>query len=85
VLFIRFWLDALASIVFLLKGESRSFLAVWQGRREFSRIKKEFRADRAANLAATRLEEIPEMYQGSLLVAYYLRHVRTFENLMLHA
>lgn len=78
IMFIRFWLDALASFVFLLKGESGSFRAVWQARFEFCRIKKDFSADRTANLLATTLDPIPEQYPGSVLVNYYLRHVRSF-------
>ena len=81
VLFIRFWLDALASLVFLLKGEGRSFLAVWKGRRAFVRIRKEFAEDRKQNIAATILDPIPEQYQGSLLAAYYLRKMRKFSQM----
>ena len=81
VFFLRFWLDALASLVFLLKGEGRSFLAVWQARREFRRIRQDFAADRIANLAASRLDPIPEMYSGSLLVAYHLKKLRSFAQL----
>lgn len=80
-LFIRFWLDALASFVFLAKGEVRSFRAVWQARRAFRRLKKDFAADRAANLAATVVDPIPEQYPGSLLAAYHLRRIRHFSNL----
>ena len=82
VMFLRFWLDALASLVFLLKGEGRSFRAVWQARREFHRVKKDFADDRTANLAATKLNSIPEQFSGSLLVAYYLHQRRTFKELM---
>ncbi len=81
VLFIRFWLDALASFVFLAKGEASSFSAVWQGRRAFRKMKPDFAADRAANLAATVVEPIPEMYDGSLLVAFHLKHKRTWTQL----
>ena len=81
VFFLRFWLDALASFVFLLKGEGRSSRAVWQARREFRRIRQDFAADRATNLAATRLDPIPEMYSGSLLVAYHLKKLRSFAQL----
>lgn len=79
VLFLRFWLDALASIVFLMKGERRSFLTVWQGRRAFRRMKSDFAPDRAANLAATIVDPIPEQMAGSLLVAYYFRRKKTFQ------
>ena len=81
VMFLRFWLDAVASLVFLLKGEGRSFLAVWQARREYRSIRSDFEADRAANMAATSLDPIPEMYPGSLLVAYHLKRRRTFAEL----
>ena len=81
VFFLRFWLDALASLVFLLKGEGRSFLAVWRARREFCRIRSEFAPDRARNLAATSLDPIPEQYCGSLLAAYHLRRCKTFREL----
>jgi GT2 family glycosyltransferase len=78
VMFIRFWLDALASLVFLLKGESGSFCAVWRARRAFRRIKHDFEADRIANLNATTLDPVPEQYPGSVLVDYYLRRIRSF-------
>ena len=81
VFFIRFWLDALASLLFLMKGEARSFKAVWQARREFRRIKADFTADRRANLAATTLDPIPEQSLPSLLVAYHLRARKTFAQL----
>lgn len=81
VMCLRLLLDALASLVFLLKGESGSFKAVWQARREFCRIKADFAADRAANLAAAQLESIPQQLPSSLLVAYHLKHKRTFRSL----
>lgn len=81
VLFWRFWLDALASFVFLLKGERRSFTAVWRGRLAFRRMKKDFAADRAANLAATVLDPIPEQFPKSILAAYYLRRQKIFSSL----
>ncbi|MBR1801330.1 MAG: glycosyltransferase family 2 protein [Bacteroidaceae bacterium] len=82
VLFIRFWLDALASLVFLLKGEGRSFLAVWQGRRAYHRMKAAFTADRRANLAAAILDPIPEQRPASLLMDYYFRGRKTYSALM---
>ena len=81
VFFLRFWLDALASLVFLLKGEGRSFLAVWQARREFRRIRQDFAADRIANLAASRLDPIPQTYSRSPLVAPHLSTARSFASL----
>lgn len=82
VMFFRFFLDALASFVFLLKGEWRSFKAVWHGRWAFRQMKKDFRGDRAANLAATTVREIPVQLRGSLLIAFYLMRRRTFSRLV---
>jgi len=81
VMFLRFWLDALASLVFLLKGEGRSFLAVWQARLAYRRMKKDFADNRAANLAAIVLDPIPEQGPASLLVSYHLQRRRTFSDL----
>ena len=78
VLFIRFFLDALASFVFLMKGEVRSFKAVWQGRRAFRSMKNGFKQDRINNLRATVCENIPEQMAESLLVAYHLKRKRRF-------
>lgn len=79
VFFIRFWLDALASLVFLLKGEVASCAAVWRARREFRRMRPDFEADRTANLNATVVDPIPEQLSSSLLADYYLRRRKTFD------
>ncbi len=78
VLFIRFWLDALASLVFLLKGQGRSFRAVWKARQEFRRMRHDFDEARAVNLAAATLDPIPEQFPFSLLVAVHLQRKKTF-------
>lgn len=81
VLFLRFWLDALASFVFLLRGQGRTSLAVWQGRRAFRRMKADFVADRAANMNATVIDPIPEMFDGSILLSYYFKGKKTYSAL----
>lgn len=47
----RFWLDRLAALQFLLKGERRSFQAVFRARADFRKQKKDFRASRKENLS----------------------------------
>ena len=46
VMRLRFWLDALASLQFLLTMQWGSFLAVWKARRAFHEMKEDFRKDR---------------------------------------
>ena len=68
VMFLRFWLDIVASMVFLLKGEVGSFKAVYRGRRDYCRMKPDFAKDRAENLRLTVVENIPEIYQKTILL-----------------
>ena len=77
----RFVLDALASLQFLAKGKWRNFLAVWQGRRDFSRMQHQFEKDRHVNLSHTVLNSIPERYAGSLLWQYYIKGKKTWKQL----
>lgn len=81
VMFLRFFLDALASLQFLATGQWGSFCAVWRARREFRRIKSDFLADRERNLSATVLNPIPEMLQHSILWQYYVKGHKTFSQL----
>ncbi len=81
VMFWRFWLDALASLQFLAKGEWRSFKAVWKGRRDFRRMKPDFLADRQRNLTFTSLDPIPEQQPGCLLWQYYIKGKKTWKQL----
>ncbi|MBO4907270.1 MAG: glycosyltransferase family 2 protein [Bacteroidaceae bacterium] len=80
VMRIRRWLDALAALVFLLKGEWGSFRAVHRARRTFRQQRHNFDADRQANLAAT-TTDIPEQRPQSLLFSYYLQRRKTFREM----
>ena len=77
----RCWLDALASVQFLLTLQWGSFLAVWRARREYCRMKDDFRADREDNLRKTRLSPVPEQSSFSLLWQYYVRGRKTYNAL----
>lgn len=80
VMFLRFWLDALASIQFLLKGEVSSFHAVWQGRRDFRRMKADFAEDRRQNLQLA-VDTSSVQTPIFLLWHYYVRGRHTFDAL----
>ena len=77
----RFWLDALASLKFLLTGHWGSFRAVWQGRSAFRRMLPDFEADRRENLARTELSPVPEQGRFSLLWQYYICGCRSWSKL----
>ncbi len=82
VLVVRFFLDYLAAIKFLMGGSLGEATAVWRARREFHRIRHQFRPEREANLRLATTQAIPEIMSGSLLVAYYLKGRKTFAQLV---
>ncbi len=81
VMRIRWWLDALASVQFLLKGQTGSFKAVWRARRDFHKIRPDFDKDRRENLQRTILSPIPEQATFSLLWQYYIKGRKTWKQL----
>ena len=81
VMRIRFWLDALASVQFLLKGQFGSLRAVWRARREFKRIRSQFQQDREENLRLAVLSPVPEQSTFSLLWQYYVKGRKTYNRL----
>ncbi|MBP1531700.1 MAG: glycosyltransferase family 2 protein [Bacteroidaceae bacterium] len=77
----RFWLDALASMLFFLTGQWGSFCAVWRARRAFSRLRPEFEQSRRENMAAAVLSPVPEQSRFSLLWQYYVCRRRRWSDL----
>ena len=78
----RFWLDALASVQFLLTGQWGSFRAVWQGRSAFRRMRPDFVADRQENLRLAVCDPLAESV-GSILWQYYIKKKKTFSQLII--
>lgn len=77
----RLWLDALASVQFLLKGEWGSFRAVWAGRRAYRKMRPDFEADRARNLRLATVSPVPEQVAKCILWQYYVRGKKTWNQL----
>lgn len=81
VMRVRFWLDRLAALQFLFKGERRSFLAVFRARRDFRREKDGLSAARRENLRQMKVNPIPEQAAFSILWAYYFRSRKVYSSL----
>ncbi len=77
----RLWLDALASVQFLLTLQWGSFCAVWRARRDFCRMKADFAKDRAENLSKTKVSPVSTQSTFSLLWQYYVRGKKYFTQL----
>ena len=75
---IRFFLDYLAALQFFLKGYPSNANAVLKARRDFRRQKKNYASVRAENIALSSPELPDVMSRKSLIIAFYLKKKRTF-------
>jgi GT2 family glycosyltransferase len=80
VLFVRFFLDLLASLHLLLTGKRGNALAVVKACRDFYRMKKMFTNQRNENLALAKVDVLPGVFKGSILYQYYIKGKRTFDD-----
>ena len=81
VMRMRALLDYVAALKFLLTGAWGDFKAVIHARREYKRMRGEYRVVREQNLAATVVPEIKERSRFSLLWQYYLKGKKYFSQL----
>lgn len=81
VLFVRALLDYVAAVMFLLKGEWGNVKAVFRARKEYRKLKTEFRDSREENLRKSVSMNVPERSRFSILWKYYIGRCRTFDKL----
>lgn len=76
----RFWLDLLALLMFMLKGDFPNAKAVIKARRDFGRMKAEFKASRQENMQQTIVKAIPQRLDCCLVWQYYVRGKHLFSD-----
>lgn len=81
VMRMRTCLDYVAVLVFVLKGDWKNAQAVIRARREFVKMRPEFKADRDENLRSTTVWNIPERFRFSILWQYKLKRKLHFSDL----
>jgi GT2 family glycosyltransferase len=81
VMRVRFWLDYIAVLKFLLNIHLKDAQAVYLARREFRRMKSSYLPIRIGNIGKTTLTPIPEQMPRSLVVAFYLKGKKTYSAL----
>ncbi len=81
VMRLRFWLDYLAALKFLLSGHAANARAVYQGRREFYRLLPRYEGKRAENMRKAVLREVPGLKPYSLLWQFYLKGRKHYSDL----
>lgn len=79
----RRWLDALAALRFLLKGDVANYRAVRRARNQYRRRRPEFEADRTRNLSLARNggHGIEGRTGSSLLWLYYIKGIRRYSDI----
>lgn len=78
VFFARFFLDYLAALQLYVTGKPNNALAILKGRRDFLKMRHNFRAKRFENMKNTILINIPEIYKGSIIFRYYILGKKQF-------
>lgn len=78
ILNLRGWLDNIALAKFYLSGNKGEAQAVIKARNEFKKMLPDFEESRQTIQESKVVNVIPEIYQGSILTAYYLKGTRTF-------
>lgn len=81
VMRVRFWLDGLAAMMFIMKFHWGDAKAVFRARREFGRLKSDFLDSRNENLEESSLTAIPERSDFSLLWRYHVKRCKTYSSL----
>ncbi|MDL2322516.1 glycosyltransferase family 2 protein [Bacteroidales bacterium OttesenSCG-928-A17] len=77
----RFFLDYLAALRFLLKGGGKNAYSIWKARRDFRRMKTDYKEIRKQNLLLSVVELPPGIMKKSLLWQYYIGKKRKFSKL----
>ena len=77
---IRYLLDLIAALKMLLSGQAKESMAIVKALRTFFKIRHDFDRQREENLRKQQLKDIPEMHNESLLVAFYLKKKKKFED-----
>lgn len=81
VMLVRTFLDHLAALQFLLKGQIDNMKAVFRARSEYKRLRSYFQKAREENLQKTRVDLIPERIKSSILWQFYAKGRKRFSQL----
>ena len=82
VMRVRRFLDFVAFVQFLVKGDWANAKAVRKARRDFHQWQSDFMKDRQENLSRMVLNPIPERVNRSLIVGFFLKGQKTFSAFM---
>ncbi len=79
-MFTRRLLDGLAALIFLLKGRSGSFKAVWKAHRDYNRSRKSLKEKRIVNKDLTVTYPGKLILNKSIVFEFYVKRRKTFNS-----
>lgn len=82
VFFLRFFLDYAAAFIMLLQMKPKNSFAVIRARIDYHKMRKGFQEKRKANIQATKVLCIPEIYKNSILVDFFFKKKSKFSQLL---
>lgn len=82
ILFVRFFLDLLAAMMFLVKMDWENFKSVLKAIVEFYCIKAKYKAKREENLSLQVEYNVVERWNASIVWAFYAKKVKKFSDLI---
>ena len=77
----RTFLDYLAATLFLLKRDLPNYKAVMNARKEYNRMKSDFKDDRTKNLTLSTSVDLKEIARYSIIKRYYIDGVKKYSDL----
>lgn len=81
ILRIRFWLDRVAWLKFVLSGDIKNAAAIHQAHKEFRQIKGKFKNKRLENCQTATESNFPELMPKLLLWEYFIKRRKTYRQL----
>jgi hypothetical protein len=78
---VRFLLDLIAAAKFLAEGHPANAKAVFQARRDFTILKKDYLPVREYNLRKSTGRPLPEISNNSLLLSYYMKKRKLYSQI----
>ncbi len=82
IMLARFFLDYIAALQLLITGKPANALSVLKARLDYHKMKKNFGQKRDENILYSTNTEIAEIFQGSLILNYYLKNRKTFSKII---
>jgi GT2 family glycosyltransferase len=81
VMFVRCFLDYLSAFHFLIQGQFRNAVAIYDARKDFNLIKTNYKTVRKENLKLSRIKLPDILFQKSIIWEYYFKNKKKYSQL----